>query len=54
MAEEVDFYELMEARSLSVRSCSNSARHDSIGIDLQAFSLISKVAYHIQAVGSFP
>lgn len=47
MAENVDFYELMEAGSLSVRNCSNTTRCDTNGVDLQAFSLISKIAYHI-------
>ena len=54
MAENVDFYELMEAGSLSVRNCSNTTRCDTNGVDLQAFSLISKIAYHIQADGAFP
>ncbi|WP_195419351.1 hypothetical protein [Collinsella sp. D33t1_170424_A12] len=40
--------------SLSVRNCSNASHYDSNGIDLQAFSLISKIAYHIQADGAFP
>ena len=50
----MDFYELMEAGSLSVRNCSNTTRCDTNGVDLQAFSLISKIAYHIQADGAFP
>lgn len=54
MAENVDFYELMEAGSLLVRNCSNATRCASNDIDLQAFSLISKIAYHIQAEGKFP
>lgn len=54
MAENVDICELMEAGSLSVRNCSNATHCDSNGIDLQAFSLISKIAYHIQAEGEFP
>ena len=54
VAENVDFCELMEAGSLSVRNCSNATRCDSSGIDLQVFSLISKIAYHIQADGTFP
>lgn len=54
MAENVDFYELMEAGSLSVRNCSNTTRCDTNGVDLQAFSLISKIAYHIQEDGAFP
>lgn len=53
MAENVDFYELMEAGSLSVRNCSNTTRCDTNGVDLQAFSLISKIACHIQADGAF-
>ena len=54
MAENVDFYELMEAGSLSVRNCSNTTSCDTNDVDLQAFSLISKIAYHIQADGAFP
>lgn len=54
MAENVDFCELMEAGSLSVRNCSNTTCCDTNGVDLQAFSLISKIAYHIQADGAFP
>lgn len=54
MAENVDFYELMEVGALSVRNCSNTSRCDINGIDLRAFSLISKIAYHIQADGAFP
>ena len=41
-------------RSLSVRNCSNAMHCDPGGIDIQAFSLISKIAYHIQADGAFP
>lgn len=54
MAENVDPYELIEAGSLAVRNCSNTTRCDSSGVDLQAFSLISKIAYYIQADGAFP
>ena len=36
MAENVDFYELLEAGSLSVRNCSNATRCDINGIDLQS------------------
>ncbi len=54
MAENVDLYELMEAGSLSVRNCSNVTHRNPGGIDLQAFSLIWKIAYHIQADGAFP
>lgn len=54
MAENVDFCELMEAGSLSVRNCSNTTSCDTNDVDLQAFSLISKIAYHIQADGAFP
>ena len=54
MAENVDLYELIEAGSLSVRNCSNVTHRDPGGIDLQAFSLISKIAHHIQADGAFP
>lgn len=54
MAENVDLYGLMEAGSLSVRNCSNVTHRAPGGIDLQAFSLIWKIAYHIQADGAFP
>lgn len=54
MAENVDFYELVEAGSLAVHNCSNATHCDPDGIDIQAFSLISKIAYHIQADGVFP
>ena len=54
MAENVDFYELVEAGSLAVHNCSNATHCDPNGIDIQAFSLISKIAYHIQADGVFP
>lgn len=52
--ENVDFGELIGAGSLSVRNCSNATRCDSSGIDLRAFSLISKIAHHIQEDGAFP
>lgn len=54
MAENVDFYELVEAGSLAVHNCSNATHCDPDGIDIQAFGLISKIAYHIQADGVFP
>ena len=54
MAENVGYYGLLEAGSLSVRNCSNATHCDSNGIDFQAFSLTSKIAYHIQADGAFP
>lgn len=54
VAENVDYHELMKAGSLSVRNCSNATYLGSDGIDIQAFSLISKIAYHIQAEGTFP
>lgn len=41
-------------RSLSVCNCLNATRCDPNGIDFQAFSLISKIAHHIQAIGAFP
>lgn len=41
-------------RSLSVRNCSHATHCDSNGSDIQAFSLISKIAHHIQVDGAFP
>ena len=53
-AENVDFGKMLEEGSLAIKNCSNATHLDRNGIDLQAFTLLSEIAFEIQRDGVFP
>lgn len=53
-AENVDYQKMLADGSLQVRNCSNCSRTGTDGIDIQAWTLIHKIALAVQRDGAFP
>lgn len=53
-AENVDTIQMLKDGTLQIKNCSNATKILSNGVDHQALTLFSEIAFEIQKSGAFP